>query len=150
DLCGNCLSTLPGHVGLVAIDPATTEFKEGVDLAWRRSSDTLYTNVRWRVRHHSPTGMEVGFMGSGCADFALNALAAILPPIENERREKCWDGNTVSYTVWSLHQKFKRTFLATANRDEGRIPWDDIIAWIQAQRDELEKALRDGEEELPV
>jgi hypothetical protein len=136
DRCTQCRSTLPGGVGL---SPRTGfegvgEFAKGVDLVWKRESGTLYTNVRWRVRHHSPTGMNVGYMGSGCADFALNTLVALFP-IGNGEKVKIWQGRHVSWRAWALHQDFKVKFLASANRDEGRIPWTKISEWIATKRD---------------
>jgi len=137
DRCVECQRTLPGGVGLSpgARPEGVGEFAKGVDLVWKRRSGRLYTNVRWRVRYHSTSGMEVGYIGGGCADFALNVLMALYPAGKGEN-VKIWRGH-VSWRAWTLHQDFKVKFLASANRDEGRIPWAKITKWIEAQRDEM-------------
>ena len=137
DRCVECQRALPGGVGLSpgARPEGVGEFAKGVDLAWKRKYGRFYTNVRWRVRHHSISGMEVGYMGGGCDDFALNVLTALYPAGKGEN-VKIWRGR-VSWRAWALHQDFKLKFLASANRDEGRIPWAKITEWIEAQRDEM-------------
>jgi hypothetical protein len=137
DRCVECQRTLPGGVGLSpgARPEGVGEFAKGVDLVWKRRSGRLYTNVRWRVRRHAASGMEVGYMGSGCADFALNVLVALYPTGKGE------NGNIrqgqVSRRAWTLHQDFEVRFLASANRDEGRIPWARITEWIESRREEM-------------
>jgi hypothetical protein len=101
-------------------------------LCWTRTPAGLQTNVRWVVRHHSPTGFEIGYPGSGPADLALNALAALFP-CAGESFERCFDG-AVSREAWLLHQKFKFTFLATADRRSGRIEWETIAAWLNKEK----------------
>src|SRR5262245_54944086 len=85
------------------------EFGWNKPLIWRRTQGGLKTNVRWAVRQHSPTGFEIGYSGSGPADLALNAMAALFP---NKRNgvERCLDG-PVSRKAWLLHQDFKFVFL---------------------------------------
>src|SRR5262245_45134347 len=122
DRCVECQRTLPGGVGLSpgARPKGVGEFDEGVDLVWKRKNGHIYTNVGWRVRRHSTLGMEVGYLGDGCADFALNVMAALYPTGKGENI-KNWQGH-VSWRAWELHQDFELKFLASANRDEGRIP----------------------------
>jgi hypothetical protein len=110
----------------------TQEFKEGQPLTWKRNEDgSLQTNVRWRVRHHSPTGFEVGYAGSGPADLALNAMATLFPLSgEIDNPVECFDGN-VSQSAWNHHQPFKFHFLSGADKQEGRIEWEDIAAWLK-------------------
>jgi hypothetical protein len=112
----------------------TPEFKEGQPLIWMRLEDgELKTNVRWIVRHHSPTGFEVGYAGSGPADFALNAMAAIFPMSRDDGDPvECFDGN-VSATAWRHHQPFKFRFLSEADKGEGRIEWEVIANWLEEQ-----------------
>src|SRR5262245_11680183 len=133
DRCVECQRALPGGVGLSpgARPEGVGEFDEGVDLVWKRKYGHLYTNVRWRVRCHSTSGMEVGYVGGGCADFALNVLVALYPAGKGEDA-KTWRGH-VPWRAWELHQDFEVKFLASANRDEGRIPWAKITEWIEAQ-----------------
>jgi hypothetical protein len=119
----------PQGFGRVAIEPA---FMTGRDLVWERDeSCELETNVRWRVRHHSPTGFEIGYAGSGVADLALNAMAALFA-VKDDDPVECFDGK-VSREAWHLHQPFKFHFLASADRQGGRIAWADIEAWLKTQ-----------------
>jgi hypothetical protein len=56
-------------------DPATG------DIVCRRDPDgTKHFNVPRRHVHHSPTGWEWGYGGSGPSDFALNVLALFVGP----------------------------------------------------------------------
>jgi len=80
-------------------------------------------------------------MGSGCADFALNTLVALFP-IGNGEKVKIWQGH-VSWPAWGLHQDFNVEFLASADRDEGRIPWNVISEWIKTKHAELEERIRE-------
>src|SRR5262249_8952252 len=148
DRCVECQRPLPGGVGLSpgARPKGVGEFDEGVDLVWKRIYGHLYTNVRWRVRRHSTSGMEVGSMGSGCADFALNVMVALYPA-GNGENIKIWQGH-VSCRAWALHQDFQVKFLASANRDEGRIPWAKITEWIEAQCEETCRSMERYEEAL--
>src|SRR5262245_21862362 len=113
------MQSKPEGFGKTALSP---EFSEGQPLIWLRSEEGgLKTNVRWRVRHHSPTGFEVGYAGSGPADLALNAMAALFPMSRDEGGPvECFDGN-VSATAWRLHQPFKFQFLSGTDKSEGRI-----------------------------
>ena len=119
----------PEGFGQTALSP---EFKEGQALIWKRDeSGELQTNVRWRVRHHSPTGFEVGYSGSGPADLALNAMASLFPMSREENADpvECFDGN-VSRAAWHHHQPFKFEFLAGADKQGGRIQWEQIKTWL--------------------
>lgn len=116
--------------GLAQLMPV---FAKGCPLLWRREEDgTLKTNVTWCVRHHSPTGFEIGYTGSGPADLALNAMAALFP-VQGEEAVTCFDGS-VSRQAWDLHQKFKSAFLEAADRNSGCIEWETIEAWLQQER----------------
>src|SRR5262245_31779963 len=105
-------------------------FKRGQALIWRRTEAGFQTNVRWTVRHHSPDGLEIGYPGSGPADLALNAMAALFP-VKGGASERCYDGQ-VSRRAWLLHQDFKFEFLAAADRQEGVIEWERIEQWLAA------------------
>ena len=49
-------------------------------LVCRRARDgDAVINIEQAHEHHSPTGMEFGYLGSGPADLALNVLAALIP-----------------------------------------------------------------------
>src|SRR5262245_26708473 len=111
------------------IDP---EFNGANDVIWTRDEQGFHTNVRQRVMHHSPSGFEAGYAGSGPADFALN-ICAVLFPAERGREdnEQCFHGQ-VSRAAWGLHQKFKFRFLAGADKDEGVISHDQIRDFLQS------------------
>lgn len=104
------------------------QFQQGQPLRWRRTTAGLATNVFWQVRHHSPDGLEIGYSGSGPADLALNAMAALFPSQSLDGFE-CVSG-FVSHQAWALHQEFKEHFLAGADRNLGRIEWAEIEAWL--------------------
>lgn len=67
--------------------------------------------------HHSPTGFECGYEGSGPADLALSIAADVLGP-ETER-VKIY-GGTVGQRAWNIHQVVKRLLVA---RLPGREDW---------------------------
>jgi hypothetical protein len=70
-----------------------------------------------RINNHSPDGFEWGYGGSGPAQFAL----AILLDLTD-------DGDLAE----SLHQEFKRRFVATAPKEGFRLAEEAIRAWISA------------------
>jgi hypothetical protein len=88
-------------------------------------------NVPHVVVHHSPTGFEWGYSGSGPAELALNVLAILLPhsggldPWNTARLS-----GTVSNDAWILHQDFKARFIATLPAEGGHVAIEDINAWI--------------------
>ena len=107
-------------------------------------------NIAQRHKHHSPTGMEWGYGGSGPADFALNILALFLPlqrvpePADDAPLEawvayveslpaSLWDGSEVSPQAWDLHQSFKWAFVATLPEAGGVITGAAVRAWIAEQ-----------------
>lgn len=108
-------------------DPTT------MDIRCERRDDGLHFNIAQRVRHHSPTGMEWGYAGSGPADFALNILDRFLPVGEDGwDGVRCWDTHVVSRIVWSLHQEFKFAFIAALPYEGAVISGARIRAWIAA------------------
>jgi hypothetical protein len=89
------------------------------------------TNVPHLVVHHSPTGFEFGYGGSGPADLALNVCQAYLNSIDyTGEKMQCFDGNCWSL-AWVLHQEFKRTFIASAPRAGIVIPMVEIKRWFE-------------------
>ena len=106
-------------------------------LLWRVSG-ILHTNVPHLVVHHSLSGFEIGYAGSGPADLALNILEWQL------RREgyrgqtiTCYEGNCFRL-AWNLHQDFKRDFLATCDRKTVEISLDALTNWLATNRMEAE------------
>lgn len=89
-----------------------------MDIVCRREGGEKLFNVPHRVVHHSPSGMEWGYAGSGPADFALNVLLLFA--------DEAWAG---------LHyQDFKRQFVATLPREGGVIRGAQIREWIGEQK----------------
>jgi hypothetical protein len=63
-----------GDAAALPFDPITR------DIVCRRApEDAFVVTFNIPCRHHSPTGMEFGYGGSGPADFALNILAIFIP-----------------------------------------------------------------------
>lgn len=90
------------------------------------------TNVPHSCVEHSPTGFEWGYLGSGPADFALNILAAFVPPGSDGHPAAYCHRGTCSYTALALHQDFKREVIAALPPEGGTIRADDIRAWLAA------------------
>ena len=107
-----------------------------------RINDEANVNVPHKHKHHSPTGLEWGYGGSGPADLALNVLALMMPCFGDDieaNAVKLADGSTVSREAWALHQQFKWDFLATMPHEGGMIPIDSIRAWCAVQVAGLEQ-----------
>lgn len=92
----------------------------------------IKTNARWSVVHHSPSGFEYGYSGSGPADLALNILNMFVEPGEDGAEPvECFVG-VASRTAWELHQSFKEEFIAPLCREgEHTIAGAEIRAWIE-------------------
>jgi hypothetical protein len=100
----------------------------------RRIGYDAYTNVPHLVVHHSPTGYEWGYGGSGPADLALNVL-------EWQLRREGYRGDTVTChegrcfrLTWNLHQDFKRDIIAQCDQQEAHIPLDTVTNWLATYR----------------
>ncbi len=100
-------------------------------LVLRRDDDGgVWTNVSHVVTHHSPTGFEFGYGGSGPADLALNVVENILYHLNyTGPRMRCFDG-TCFELAFTLHQDFKWDFISQCPRAGGRIPYEVIKTWI--------------------
>jgi len=99
-----------------------------------RQNESLYTNVPRLVTHHSPTGYEIAYGGSGPADFALNIVENLLRRIgyKGEKTNDTWDKRPVFKKTFELHQDFKWAFVASMDRNGGAIKTNTAIAWIEA------------------
>lgn len=106
-------------------------FEKGIVL--RRQGYIVKTNVPHLVVHHSPTGFEFGYAGSGPADLALNIVEMMLNRLGYQgHRTKCWRGTCFSL-AYRLHQAFKVEFIAGAPREGTVIPYPVLEVWV-AQR----------------
>ena len=113
------------------------------DVVVERRADGLHFNIYQVIYHHSPTGFEIGYQGSGPADFALNILElflresgerATLPLRDSDYANGEPANIKICEMSWHLHQDFKREFIATMPRDGGTIRGDDIRRWILEQK----------------
>ncbi|MCE3256981.1 MAG: hypothetical protein K0Q64_1064 [Nitrobacter vulgaris] len=105
------------------------------DIRIERRADGIHTNLPVVIRHHSPTGIEWGYAGSGPADLALSILAVFLP---GERGVECttvWSGQRVSDEAFFFHQAFKMSYIATLPPHGGTISGETIRAWIARYRE---------------
>jgi len=80
------------------------------------------------VVHHSPTGMEASYAGSGPSDLALSMLVDLLHerPVRSGGRVK----GERYVRAWGLHQEFKRDFIQGLPVEGWRLATRDIAAWI--------------------
>lgn len=110
------------------------DFKENEDGSVERYSRI---NIPQRIKHHSPTGMGWGYLGSGPAEFALNIMALYLPTYwrgEGQSKKnftETWDGKRVSDDAFALHQEFKQKFVAELPIQGGVIPGSIIKAFLR-------------------
>lgn len=93
-------------------------------------SANALANVPRKVVHHSPTGHEWGYGGSGARDLALDILCHHLPMKQGVERVDCWAGQC-SQEAWDLHNAFCRDFIAPMDRSGGEIQASTVREWIQ-------------------
>lgn len=106
---------------------------EEVGLIVQRMGDgRVAANVPHVVKWHSPSGFEIAYAGSGPAELALNVLHQLLPH-RGAGDAALIGGVLVSRDAERLHQAFKFDFIATMDKDGGRIPIETINEWL-AQR----------------
>lgn len=104
------------------------------------------TNVPHLVVHHSPSGFEFGYAGSGPADLALNVCQWYLNRIHYQgEKTQCFDGNCFSL-AWVLHQDFKRDFIANAPHKGTVIAFGWIKEWFDQHITEDKKRMYANEE----
>lgn len=98
--------------------------------AQRLPSGELRTNVPRLVTRHSPTGFEIGYPGSGPADFALNILLCFERRfgLDADKLGGAPSGPGAFTNRW--YQEFKRDFIQGMDRAGGLISGQAIAAWI--------------------
>lgn len=113
----------------IPCEPVTHDF-----VLFRDEAGEPQTNVPRTVIHHSPTGFNWGYAGSGPADLALNILNAVFPPTCGDKGAlPCYRG-ICSAVAWDLHQDFKRAFLSASIPVEGGvIKSADVRAWVEKE-----------------
>lgn len=112
--------------------------KAWVEFDERGVRNQVATNVPREVVEHSPTGFEIGYAGSGPADFALNIMHQFLPLPKGAEGVALHEG-VCSQVAYRLHQPFKFEFIATMSRDGGEISRADIVNWLIGQGVEKER-----------
>ena len=109
----------------------------------RRADDgSVFTNVPHLVVHHSPTGFEWGYGGSGPSDLALNICEALLRQRGYKgERVQCYRGKCLRM-AYGLHTYFRDQFIVPLPHGGGDIPYDAAQEWITKKMQEL--LLQDG------
>jgi hypothetical protein len=84
------------------------------------------------VVHHSSTGFEWGYHGSGPADLALSILAYTLGETTTV---STWiragaPVREAPFESWQLHQAFKREVVAGLEHDRWTLPILEVVAWL--------------------
>lgn len=112
--------------------PLRTNPEEGIiqQFSFARVNGELVTNVPQLVVHHSPSGYEIGYGGSGPADLALNILEYYFRGSGKVPSIKCYDGKCTK-EAWALHQTFKAEKIATLPQHGGSITLQALHQWIQ-------------------
>lgn len=105
---------------------------EHKDIICRRDPDGVkHFNIFQVFRHHSPSGFEWGYGGSGPADFALNIIELFMRERGFPQKVRIWDGNKITRETQMLYQDFKRSRLfGSLPHRGGTIKGDDIRTWI--------------------
>jgi len=85
-------------------------------------------NFRQRWKHHSPTGMEFSYAGSGPADAALNMVLDL-----GYSRDE----------AFAAHQSVKMKFVACLPREGGRVSKAAVEEFVDARLAELDAMLPD-------
>jgi len=105
----------------------------------RRNSDGIVeTNVPHLHTHHSPTGFEYGYGGSGPADLALNLAAAVLHQMGYKgplaKHFPLWDKSICFELAYEVHQDLKWEFIAPLDMHSDHvIPYERIEAWMKSR-----------------
>ena len=110
--------------------------RQGDVRIWREADGELHASVA-HLAHHSPSGFECGYGGSGPADLALSILAAFVPARADGPTERLYKGARCSRFAWMHHQQFKWEHIATLPTDGGVLRAADIREWIAAREAEV-------------
>jgi len=116
-----------GYLGIYAEDVANEKeaeqdsmYSKGIGvfevILERDMNGYAVANVPHSVVHHSPTGFDWGYSGSGPAELALNILSAMIGQEAAQENQ--------------LYQKFKWDFIAHMPKEGGTIRGEDIKRWL--------------------
>jgi len=107
----------------ILIDANGSGKKEKIYCGWRDKSGNDKATVNGKplehIKHHSPSGMNWGYGGSGPADLALSILTDFL------------EGDKPQAMQW--HQDFKWDFVAFF-RDSWSLTSTEIDAWLKGKK----------------
>lgn len=93
------------------------------------------TNVPRLVCHHSPTGHEWGYGGSGPADLALDICAHAFPHgCDGMEGVKLYHG-LCSCVAWDLHELLKQDIIRRIPREGGEVPGRELCRWLTGNVD---------------
>jgi len=110
--------------------------RQGDVRIWREADGEVHASVA-HLAHHSPSGFECGYGGSGPADLALSILAAFAPTRADGPTERLYKGARCSRFAWMHHQRFKWELIATLPKEGGVLRAADIREWIAARETEV-------------
>lgn len=92
-----------------------------------------HTNVPRHAVHHSPTGFEWGYGGSGPTDLALCIVQDVLLSLGYHGETTPAYHGQVFAEAFLLHQDFKWEFIARLPQYGGTIPRETARAWVSAR-----------------
>jgi hypothetical protein len=104
---------------------------------YRDEKSNLKSNIPHCIVRHSPDGFEVGYRGSGPAEFALNILIHFYADM-SELADENFPHSTF---IDAVYQIFKEDFLVNVNKESGVIPGSDIRKWITEKHKEFKDGL---------
>ena len=110
---------------MLPFDPVTKDI-----ICSRDDNNQVGFNIYPAIVHHSPSGFEWGYGGSGPADFALNILEHFMRE-RGEAATMLLGKQKICPMSWRLHQDFKWEHIATLPREGGIIKGDTIRKWIE-------------------
>lgn len=84
-------------------------------ILYREDGEARAIGVKHVLVHHSPTGFEWGYHGSGCAELARNILHMFTDPGTRDK----------------LYQQFKVDFIAPLPVEGGTIKAETVRKWLE-------------------
>lgn len=126
-----------GHIGVPT--------NEGFVIERDGDEKRVYTNVPHLIVHHSPTGFEFGYAGSGPADLALNICALLVRGLGLDGGTKVrghFEGEAPA-EAFAIYQDFKFRFVAPLDGERGgTIDYHEASDWVRRRLEDPEVQLR--------